>query len=1321
MAEFWPEKTSESSAAKVVKPASSANIVSTGSQPTGDDPPTVLSSFKPSSAIIGEPSSSIARELAGEMLAHFRLDDYIGVGGMGAVFRATDIRLDRPVALKILPPEQAKEPEIVSRFQHEARAAARLDHENIARVYFIGEDRGLHFIAFEFVDGVNVRELIQQCGPLSPQEVVNYALQITGALVHAVTRSVVHRDIKPSNIIITSSGRAKLVDMGLARNFERRQDGGITQSGITLGTFDYISPEQARDPRTADIRSDIYSLGCTLFHMLTGRPPFPEGTLLQKLLKHQEEAPPDPRAFNPRIPADLAEAVMRMMAKEPSERRQTPQELLAEFLEIAARMGLKSSSPEGLIWVFDQPGSSMTKATWAIWLTAAAALVISVAGLSFWPGQQPGSQTASRGPTQIDARIEGDLSAKRGEASTGLVEKPSEPTQSIVAPVSSGQEFTPQQSAATPKPPESKAEANTDTDAPAGVISVAPDQDLRKVVDQAPSGSIIEISGDYRPQSKHLVDDLAGVRVEDKRLTIRAAPGTRPRITLNYDDQDFGVTDWSLFDLVGSQLELEGIHFEVGSEKPGNPPMIVLALQSSQATLRRCTFLQVGDRAKADLSGREGEPHTCIARLSSGIDTGGEVVTSSLVARECFFGGGDRAFQLEGPAKLDLTDCLLLPYRCTVLIRSPGYAESQFAEVRMSNVSIFGSGEPIVDLIFANASIHSQAVVFSHEVQGTGILARVDADSKLRWRGKNNLYHNVRQFLVSRVGAVPLARGLEDWTDLSHAVEDTDSEETERSPWTITLSEAASRSVEDVANAFRVAHDAVDSNWNQIGSRFVLPWGPLYQIAQTDPLPLRSRTPALPGGFSPQTQAANASQLQPAVEPRTENPTKSDTTAGTGDTTADAGAASGVRLDVKKLMNTNQSREVSAPTGETAGGGSRPGPVSGSNPPQPPDASVVDLQSDKIFPSLAAACARAEDGAVLEIRQAGVLRESVIELGNKHITIRGASGFRPTIEFTPTASDLRGQPRIFDIRQGSLTLRDLDIRMVIDPTISAEMWSVVASRSADVQFEGCTVTVQGPPGPGSAVVRLYPADVDDPMIATTAETGIARPQIQLRNAMIVGVANLVKIQPAVRCRVEVENCAIDVQHSLFTVSGGMDRSQFAAVSELDIRRSTIRTGRTLVSYEANESRAWLPRLEVSAADNLFVGDASSAWLRFKSPRSADEQRGLLKWKGMNNSYDGVEIFWELESMASGEIERVGWDQWLRSPARDEIKAERGRMEFLIASDPTQPWLLTRNHFKPSPSRMTSEMSSDGGARGADLTLIPAPPQDRQAQEKPVDR
>jgi serine/threonine-protein kinase len=230
----------------------------------------------------------------GVRLGHFLIEAAIGAGGMGAVFRAIDERLDRVVALKVLSPAISQDPGSLQRFVNEARAAARLDHENIARVFYVGEDQGLNFIAHEFVTGRNIRDMIRDHGPLDPRDAVNYTLQIATALRHTSAAGVVHRDIKPSNIIINARGRAKLVDLGLAKKVASESFGDLTLAGTTLGTFDYISPEQAKDPRNVDVRSDIYSLGCTLYHMLTGEPPYPQGTVLQKLLDHQAKEVPDP-------------------------------------------------------------------------------------------------------------------------------------------------------------------------------------------------------------------------------------------------------------------------------------------------------------------------------------------------------------------------------------------------------------------------------------------------------------------------------------------------------------------------------------------------------------------------------------------------------------------------------------------------------------------------------------------------------------------------------------------------------------------------------------------------------------------------------------------------------------------------------------------------------------------------------------------------------------------------------------------------------------------------------------------------------------------
>ncbi len=284
------------------------------------------------------PMRDIGEALVGQRLGHFQLEEFVGGGGMGAVFRANDTQLERTVAVKVLTQRYGGKEETVRRFRIEAQSAARLNHENIATVFFVGEDKGWNFIVFEFIEGENVRDLVAQSGPMEIGLALSCTAQVAIALQHAADRDVVHRDIKPSNVLLTPDGRAKLVDMGLARLRQVEScDDDLTVSGVTLGTFDYISPEQGRDPRNADVRSDLYSLGCTLYYMLTGRPPFPDRTVLQKLLSHTSDPPPDPRALRPGIPDDVAEITLRLLAKRPQDRYDHPSLLIDDILTSGER------------------------------------------------------------------------------------------------------------------------------------------------------------------------------------------------------------------------------------------------------------------------------------------------------------------------------------------------------------------------------------------------------------------------------------------------------------------------------------------------------------------------------------------------------------------------------------------------------------------------------------------------------------------------------------------------------------------------------------------------------------------------------------------------------------------------------------------------------------------------------------------------------------------------------------------------------------------------------------------------------------------------
>ena len=291
-------------------------------------------------------SVELVEALKGQLLNNYLLQEFIGGGGMGVVFKALDITLDRAVAVKVVSAQRSDDEEMQRRFLVEAQSTARLDHPNIARVHYVGRDRGLPYIVFEYIDGENLRDMTAKYGPLPIGDALSYAYQIAHALDHASNRGIVHRDIKPSNILIDRQGQAKLVDMGLARlrQVDSREE-DLTATGMTLGTFDYISPEQARDPREADCRSDIYSLGCTLFSMLTGQAPFAEGNAVQKLLHHQEDAPPDVKSLRPETPHSLAQLIERMLAKAPGLRPQTPAELSHELAIILRELHLPLPHP----------------------------------------------------------------------------------------------------------------------------------------------------------------------------------------------------------------------------------------------------------------------------------------------------------------------------------------------------------------------------------------------------------------------------------------------------------------------------------------------------------------------------------------------------------------------------------------------------------------------------------------------------------------------------------------------------------------------------------------------------------------------------------------------------------------------------------------------------------------------------------------------------------------------------------------------------------------------------------------------------------------
>jgi serine/threonine-protein kinase len=269
-------------------------------------------------------------------LGPYEIRGIIGAGGMGIVYQGWDVRLNRAVAVKTLKPDLAKEPGFCERFLREARAVASLSHPNVTQIYDIGEVDGRPFFAMEYLEGRPLDALLKEEGRLAPARAAELIRQAALGLKAAAARGVIHRDIKPSNLVLTREGVIKVTDFGLAKMVVA--DSGLTLTGEVLGSPNYLAPEQASGA-PADLRSDIYSLGATLYELLTGRPPFEGPTPVSIILKHVREPLRSPRQFSPDLPVPLVTLTQRMLAKRPEDRPKDYDTLLRELDRQLAPIG----------------------------------------------------------------------------------------------------------------------------------------------------------------------------------------------------------------------------------------------------------------------------------------------------------------------------------------------------------------------------------------------------------------------------------------------------------------------------------------------------------------------------------------------------------------------------------------------------------------------------------------------------------------------------------------------------------------------------------------------------------------------------------------------------------------------------------------------------------------------------------------------------------------------------------------------------------------------------------------------------------------------
>jgi len=272
----------------------------------------------------------------GFFLGKYRLLDHLGTGGMSSVYLAEHVLMQRRVAVKVLPKTRVEDSSYLERFHREAQASATLDHRNIVRAYDVDNDGDIHYLVMEYIEGRDLQTMVKQDGPLEYAAAADYIRQAALGLAHAHQAGLIHRDVKPANLLVDTNGVVKLLDLGLARfTGEDRASLTVAYDENVLGTADYLAPEQALDSHGVDARADIYSLGCSFYFLLTGRPPFPDGTLPQRLMMHQKHPPPSIRQTRPDAPEDLVSICLRMLAKKPSGRYQSAAEAadaLADWL-----------------------------------------------------------------------------------------------------------------------------------------------------------------------------------------------------------------------------------------------------------------------------------------------------------------------------------------------------------------------------------------------------------------------------------------------------------------------------------------------------------------------------------------------------------------------------------------------------------------------------------------------------------------------------------------------------------------------------------------------------------------------------------------------------------------------------------------------------------------------------------------------------------------------------------------------------------------------------------------------------------------------------
>ncbi len=703
-------------------------------------------------------AEELAKLLVGKQLGAYVIEESLGTGAMAAVFRAYDASLDRPIALKILPPVLAAIPEHVQRFEREAKAAGKLDSEHIARVHHYGQDQGLHYIAYEFVEGINLRTLLERNdGRLPVAEAVSYITQTAIGLAHAAQRGVVHRDIKPSNLVITPTGAVKLVDLGLARSVFQDDQADLTQSGATLGTFDYLAPEQAIDPRMADVRSDIYSLGSTFYHCLTGRPPVPQGTAARKLHSHQLELPPDPRTLNPEVPEPVVLVLSRMLTKKPEDRYQSAEELVHDLRKVQP-----DSTPSKDIFPQLQANPEQpVDSPWYLGVLGLALLIAGILSIEWLLTQEinPIHQASA------------ELAPETGKAASTLPQSSTKLDQNPPPPV---------------------------------VLEIRTSKELMQALVRPEGGTLFlkEPVYEFRVESS----DVLPIVISKGEWHIKPAEGVKPLLRFFVPSAPQALT--SLFRVTGGSLSLHQAAFEIvepKTESRGNEPVwdqgyfkpnetrgqLVAGFsvqQGGELHLIQCELMQTGQ--KKELTSRTAFPQVTMIQVSPEGASSSPAIVRCL---GCLWHGGDVAVEQLGPSLLLWEDCWAGYYQQLFVLPALAGAQIQRRVVSVKQCCVLLPAQACFQLMGSQPilleierSIFSRPQATSSPTSGPGAWLVQDESTPVDIHSNENYFHRIPIYLiVEKANGAREVRARE-WTQLSsqfRRLRDLGSQTLTKSPW----------------------------------------------------------------------------------------------------------------------------------------------------------------------------------------------------------------------------------------------------------------------------------------------------------------------------------------------------------------------------------------------------------------------------------------------------------------------------------------------------------------------------------------------------------